>query len=53
MRCGAKCFIVNLELRDRKKTTSVIVRSPAEARKSIRKKYGSDVEILSVIEKRQ
>lgn len=48
MRCGAKCFIVEMEVDGEKKTLPVNARTPAGARKVIRGAYGKDAEIFSV-----
>lgn len=50
MRCGAKCFLVEIEVKGNKEVESVNARTPVEARKTIRNEYGRDVRILSVIE---
>ncbi|PYF08318.1 hypothetical protein [Ureibacillus chungkukjangi] len=50
MRCGSKCFLVEYEVNGEKQTKSIIARSPVEARKTIRYKYGSEPQILSVRE---
>jgi hypothetical protein len=44
MRCGSKCFIVEIEVQGEKHTKSVT------ARKTIRGSYGTETHILSVIE---
>ncbi len=48
MQCGAKCFVAEFEIAGEKKVTSVIARTPAAVRKTIRNKYGKDTEIYSV-----
>lgn len=53
MRCGAKCFQIEIALQNNRKITSVNARTPANARRLIKKKYGSHVTIISAIEKRQ
>ncbi|MDT3762617.1 hypothetical protein [Priestia filamentosa] len=50
MRCGSKCFIVEIEVEGEKQTKSVTARTPIEARKTIRGAYGTEAHILSVIE---
>ncbi|GIO27523.1 hypothetical protein [Ornithinibacillus bavariensis] len=50
MRCGAKCFLIQMEADGKKQVKSVIARTPAEARKSFRKEYGVKPQILSVRE---
>lgn len=53
MLCGSKCFLVNLELNGTKQIKQVTARNPVGARKLIRRRYGVDVEILSVKEGKQ
>lgn len=48
MRCGTKCFLVEMEENGEKKVQPVIARTPAEARKQIRYQYGVGIRILSV-----
>ena len=48
MLCGAKCFIVEMELNGTKQIKEVKARTPIGARKVIRGEYGAGVEILSV-----
>lgn len=48
MRCGTKCFQVEFELKDKNIEKFVVARTPQEARKFIRKEYGSDINIISV-----
>ena len=48
MRCGAKCFTVELESDGEKQTIPVIARTSVEARKAIRIEYGAEANILSV-----
>lgn len=52
MQCGAKCFLVELELDGKIKTESVIARTPISARKTIRSTYGKEAEILTVVQKK-
>lgn len=52
MRCGAKRFTAKIELDGEKVTKPIIARTPAEARKSIRKTYGQETYIYSVIKQR-
>jgi hypothetical protein len=47
LRCGAKCFHVETEVHGEKLIKSVRARTPAEARKTIRGKYGEETPILS------
>ena len=48
MRCGAKCFIVELEVKGRKEVKRVTARTPADARKAVRLEYGAEAAILTV-----
>ncbi|GAB3796138.1 hypothetical protein [Virgibacillus kimchii] len=48
MRCGAKCFLVEAEIDGEKRIKSVNARTPAEARKTIRKAYGHRTPVISV-----
>lgn len=48
MQCGAKCFIVELEIDGEVKKESVISRTPVSARKTIRRAYGKNANILTV-----
>jgi len=52
MRCGAKCFHVQVETDGKRKTKSVIARTPAEARKLFRINYGKEPQIISVRKRR-
>jgi len=52
MRCGTKRFIAKIELDGKKETKPIIARTPAEARRNIRKTYGEDTFIYSVIEQK-
>jgi hypothetical protein len=53
MRCGAKCFIVEMEIKGEKQIQSVTARTPVEARKTIRGEYGTETSILSVTEEKK
>jgi hypothetical protein len=53
MRCGAKCFIVELEVYGEKQVQPIMARTPVDARKTIRLEYGANAKILSVREKRK
>lgn len=53
MRCGAKCFLVKIEADEGEQISCVIARTPAEARKNFRAKYGAASPILSVCEKKR
>jgi len=48
MKCGAKCFIVELEMDGKIKQEKVISRTPVSARKTIRNEYGKEINILTV-----
>lgn len=50
MRCGTKRYIVRAILDDEETEEVVPARSPADARKVYRAKYGRDTEILQVRE---
>lgn len=52
MRCGTKKFNAEILLDGKKQTKPIIARTPAEARKSIRKTYGKHVHIYSVVEEK-
>ncbi|MBM7602975.1 hypothetical protein JOC75_000945 [Metabacillus crassostreae] len=53
MRCGSKCFYVELELNEEKMIKSITARTPAEARKTIRLEYGAEATILFIQEERK
>ncbi|MDT8862593.1 hypothetical protein N0O92_20545 [Alkalihalobacillus sp. MEB130] len=53
MRCGSKCFIVEIEIKGEKQTKSVTARTPVDARKTIRLEYGAEVQIRSVREEKR
>lgn len=53
MQCGAKCFIVEFESEGNKSSESVIARTPAAARKTLRRKYGKEMQVLTVKESRR
>lgn len=42
LRCGSKCFLVEIEMNGEKQTKSVIARTAAQARKTIRLEYGAE-----------
>lgn len=48
MMCGSKRFLVEMKLNGTKQITQIAERTPAGARKEIRREYGENVEILSV-----
>lgn len=52
MRCGTKRYIAEIELKGDKVVKPIIARTPAEARKNIRKTYGKETHIYSVIEQK-
>jgi len=51
MRCGAKRYIVEVKENGEKLIKDIVARTPAEARKKFRAKYGEQSEIISVREK--
>ncbi len=53
MRCSTKRYIAEIEIDGVKQKKPVIARTPAEARKSIRKTYGKDTIIHSVMEEKR
>ncbi|MEC2078343.1 hypothetical protein [Metabacillus fastidiosus] len=53
MRCGAKCFLVEMEIKGEKQIKSVTARTPVGARKTIRGEYGTEAHILSVTEEKK
>ncbi|MCD8511725.1 MAG: hypothetical protein LRY73_18985 [Bacillus sp. (in: Bacteria)] len=48
MRCGSKCFLVEVEINGEKRVKTVNSRTPVDARKTIRNEYGKGVTIISV-----
>jgi hypothetical protein len=50
MQCGAKCFIVEVELDGQKKRVPVKAKSSILARKTVRMQYEDAVKIVSVKE---
>ncbi len=52
MKCGSKRFLVEIEINGESEIKQISERTPAGARKEIRKKCGENVEILSVREKK-
>ena len=48
MKCGSKCFIVEMEVYGEKKENRVMARTPVAARKVVRLEYGKQAEILTV-----
>lgn len=53
MRCGSKCFLVEMEIKGEKQIKPVTARIPANARKTIRLEYGAEAQVLSVIEEKK
>lgn len=53
MMCGSKCFLVEIEVDGEKKTKRVNARTPVNARKVVRGKYGEDAVILSAVEEKK
>ena len=53
LRCGSKCFLVEVELNGEKQTKPVVTRTPAQARKIIRLEYGAEAQILTVTEEKK
>ena len=53
MRCGSKCFLVELEIKGEKQIKPVTARTPANARKTIRLEYGAEAQVLSVVEEKK
>ena len=48
LRCGEKCFLVEIENDGKLLTQPINARTPAEARKTIRKVYGDKSPVISV-----
>lgn len=53
MQCGAKCFVVEIEKEGKTTQHAIDARSPASARKAIRRKYGKEIRILSALKKKK
>ena len=53
MRCGSKCFLVEMEVNGEKQVKPVTARTPVDARKTIRLEYGAEAQILSVREEKK
>lgn len=49
MQCGSKCFVVEVEVNQKKITKKVNARTPIAARKIIRGQYGADAVIISAV----
>lgn len=52
IRCGTKCFLVEIEGNGEKQIKPVIARTPAEARKTIRMEY-AEYQIIAVKEEKK
>lgn len=50
MQCGAKCFLVEIELNGEKKTVPVKARTSVLARKTVRVQFEDAAKIVSVKE---
>ncbi len=48
MKCGSKCFVVEMEVNGEIQKKLVKARTPVDARKVIRLEYGKQAEILTV-----
>ena len=48
MKCGAKCFLVEMEVNGVVEVIPVKARTPIEARKTIRLEYGKETKVLTV-----
>lgn len=53
MRCGSKCFVVEIEVNGEKRRMPVNARTSVDARKAIRIEYGAEARILTVTEERK
>lgn len=53
MQCGAKCFIVEVEIDGQRKTFPVNARTSVLARKTVRIQYEEAVKIVSVKEEKK
>lgn len=53
MRCGSKCFLVEVEINGEKQLKTVNARTPVDVRKTIRNEYGKGVIIVSVKEEKK
>lgn len=49
MRCGEKRFLVTYECQNVQNKVTIPARTPAEARKKFRAKYGAECKVISVI----
>ncbi|MED4056068.1 hypothetical protein P4654_18310 [Niallia taxi] len=48
MKCGAKCFFVELEKNGEKLVVPITARTPVAARKTVRLEFGQAANIISV-----
>lgn len=48
MRCGEQCFIVTYEIAGEQKSAPITARTPAEARKKLRRTMGAEPDIIAV-----
>ena len=53
MRCGEKCFLVEVEVNGKKQVMPVKARTSVGARKTIRIEYGSEANIVKVVEEKK
>ena len=53
MKCGSKCFLVEVELNGEKITKRINARTPVSARKVIKGKYGADTVIISAVQEKR
>jgi len=53
LRCGAKCFLVKIDVDEAKLIQPVVARTSAEARKRIRQEFEGKVQIISVREEKK
>lgn len=51
MRCGTRCFIVSFEHDDQVITKELNARSQIDARKIVKKYYGNNINVKSVLKK--
>lgn len=51
MKCGARCFIVRIERHGKEEYHKVKARTPAGARKIIRREYGIETIVITVKQK--
>lgn len=53
MKCGSKCFLVEIEVNGERQTKKIRERSAIRARKAVRSELGSEAIILSAIEEKK